>query len=260
MMVSHICHLFVTLPANFRYPDTQRRILVDTNTLKGWYNFMVPRYKTDIFTKTAFFHFYSKHIDKCDSYWQRNPFNHSFDKNTGQKLRPLSNYASVPANNNLKSRLRAKFSYMCCIFSLQHMLPQLTYFNRSWNLAIRIFALLCCNFPCKSRNIVAKHAVWITAVCNIPCEGQNRCRNLLLQQSWQKHCSVQHPLCSKSRFFCSKIRVYMRDSFWHLSRSASCMNNMAPCNRFVFEQQKRSCSIVASLAALQIAALNQNCA
>ena len=34
------------------------------------------------------------------------------------KKRPLSNYASVPTNNNLKSRLRAKFSYtICCIFS-----------------------------------------------------------------------------------------------------------------------------------------------
>ena len=31
--------------------------------------------------------------------------------------RPLLNHASVPANNNLKSRLRAKFSYICCIFS-----------------------------------------------------------------------------------------------------------------------------------------------
>ena len=31
--------------------------------------------------------------------------------------RPLSKYASVPANNNLKSRLRAKFLYICCIFS-----------------------------------------------------------------------------------------------------------------------------------------------
>ena len=31
--------------------------------------------------------------------------------------KPLSNYASVPASNNLKSRLRAKFSYVCCIFS-----------------------------------------------------------------------------------------------------------------------------------------------
>ena len=30
--------------------------------------------------------------------------------------RPLSNYTSVPANNNRKSRLRAKFSYICCIF------------------------------------------------------------------------------------------------------------------------------------------------
>ena len=34
-----------------------------------------------------------------------------------QANRPLSNYASVPVNNNLKSRLRAKFSYICCIFS-----------------------------------------------------------------------------------------------------------------------------------------------
>ena len=31
--------------------------------------------------------------------------------------RPLSNYSSVSANNNPKSRLRAKFSYICCIFS-----------------------------------------------------------------------------------------------------------------------------------------------
>ena len=34
-----------------------------------------------------------------------------------QLNRPLSNYASFPANNILKSRLRAKFSYICCIFS-----------------------------------------------------------------------------------------------------------------------------------------------
>ena len=31
--------------------------------------------------------------------------------------RPFSKYASVLANNNLKSRLRVKFSYICCIFS-----------------------------------------------------------------------------------------------------------------------------------------------
>ena len=31
--------------------------------------------------------------------------------------RSLSNYASVPANNNLESRLCAKFSYICCNFS-----------------------------------------------------------------------------------------------------------------------------------------------
>ena len=31
--------------------------------------------------------------------------------------RPLSNYASVPAISNLKARLRALFSYICCIFS-----------------------------------------------------------------------------------------------------------------------------------------------
>ena len=31
--------------------------------------------------------------------------------------RPLSNYASVPANNKPESRPRAKFSYICCIFS-----------------------------------------------------------------------------------------------------------------------------------------------
>ena len=30
---------------------------------------------------------------------------------------PLANYASVPANNSLKSRLRAKFSQICCVFS-----------------------------------------------------------------------------------------------------------------------------------------------
>ena len=29
---------------------------------------------------------------------------------------PLSNYASVSANINLKPRLRARFSYICCIF------------------------------------------------------------------------------------------------------------------------------------------------
>ena len=29
----------------------------------------------------------------------------------------LSNYASVPMNNNLKSKLCVKFSYICCIFS-----------------------------------------------------------------------------------------------------------------------------------------------
>ena len=34
-----------------------------------------------------------------------------------QSNRLLSNCASVPANNNRKSRLRAKFSYICCIFS-----------------------------------------------------------------------------------------------------------------------------------------------
>ena len=31
--------------------------------------------------------------------------------------RLLSSYASVPTNSNLKSRLRTKFSYICCIFS-----------------------------------------------------------------------------------------------------------------------------------------------
>ena len=31
--------------------------------------------------------------------------------------RPLSNYASVPANNNLKLRRGAKSSFICCIFS-----------------------------------------------------------------------------------------------------------------------------------------------
>ena len=31
----------------------------------------------------------------------------------------LSNYDSVPANNNLKSKLSAKFLYICCIFSHQ---------------------------------------------------------------------------------------------------------------------------------------------
>ena len=30
---------------------------------------------------------------------------------------PFPNYVSVPANNKLKSRLRAQFSYICCIFS-----------------------------------------------------------------------------------------------------------------------------------------------
>ena len=30
--------------------------------------------------------------------------------------RRLSNYASVPTNNNLRLRLGAKFSYICCIF------------------------------------------------------------------------------------------------------------------------------------------------
>ena len=36
---------------------------------------------------------------------------------TNRSNRPLSNYASVPANNNLKLRLGALFSYICCIFS-----------------------------------------------------------------------------------------------------------------------------------------------
>ena len=36
---------------------------------------------------------------------------------TTMSNKPLSNYASVPANNNPKSRLRAKFSYICCTFS-----------------------------------------------------------------------------------------------------------------------------------------------
>ena len=31
--------------------------------------------------------------------------------------RRLSNYSSISANNKPKSRLRAKFSYICCIFS-----------------------------------------------------------------------------------------------------------------------------------------------
>ena len=34
------------------------------------------------------------------------------------KNRPLSSNASVPVNNNLKWRLGAKFSYICCIFFL----------------------------------------------------------------------------------------------------------------------------------------------
>ena len=30
---------------------------------------------------------------------------------------PFANYASIPVNNNLKSRLCVKFLYICCIFS-----------------------------------------------------------------------------------------------------------------------------------------------
>ena len=41
----------------------------------------------------------------------------SLGTDTEGNNRPLSNYALVPANNNLKLRLRAKFSYIRCIFS-----------------------------------------------------------------------------------------------------------------------------------------------
>ena len=48
---------------------------------------------------------YPQSLDNSLKYFQRN--------------RPFPSYASVPANNNLKSRLGAKFSYICCIFSHQ---------------------------------------------------------------------------------------------------------------------------------------------
>ena len=36
---------------------------------------------------------------------------------------PFSIYASVPANRNLKSRIRGKFSDICCIFSHEASTP-----------------------------------------------------------------------------------------------------------------------------------------
>ena len=56
------------------------------------------------------------------------------------KNRPLSSYASVPANNNLKSRLRAKFSYICCIFS--HEASTSGYCSREPERNSKVFYLL----------------------------------------------------------------------------------------------------------------------